>query len=130
MAMKINWDALGITTSMACAIHCAVLPLVLTSLPVFGINIIDNVSFEYMMIFLAFSIGSVALYHGYKKHHHNFLPLPIFALGVVFLLFKQAWHDLQYWFLIPAVSCIVYAHYLNYNLCRKANHCHKNDCSH
>jgi hypothetical protein len=130
MAMKINWDALGITTSMACAIHCAVLPLILTSLPVFGINIIDNVSFEYTMIFLAFAIGSVALYHGYKKHHHNFLPLPIFALGVVFLLFKQAWHDLQFWFLIPAVCCIVYAHYLNYSLCRKANHCHKNDCSH
>ena len=33
MRLKINWDALGIATSLACAIHCAVLPLLLTSLP-------------------------------------------------------------------------------------------------
>ncbi|MFK9892529.1 MerC domain-containing protein, partial [Escherichia coli] len=43
---KINWDALGVVTSVACAIHCAVLPLVLTSLPLFGVEIIDNLYFE------------------------------------------------------------------------------------
>ena len=43
---KINYDALGITASLACAIHCAVLPLLMTSLPVFGINIINNYFFE------------------------------------------------------------------------------------
>ncbi|HNE92671.1 MAG TPA: MerC domain-containing protein, partial [Chitinophagaceae bacterium] len=50
MAFKINWDALGISTSIACAIHCAVLPLVVTSLPLFGINIIHNLWFEFSMI--------------------------------------------------------------------------------
>ena len=43
---KINYDALGIATSLACAIHCAILPLVLTSLPVLGVNIIHNIPFE------------------------------------------------------------------------------------
>ena len=41
MKFKINWDAFGIAASVACAIHCAVLPLILSSLPLFGINIIE-----------------------------------------------------------------------------------------
>ena len=44
--LKINYDALGIAASVACAIHCAVLPLLMSSLPILGINIINNVFFE------------------------------------------------------------------------------------
>jgi len=91
--LKINWDALGITTSLACAIHCALLPLFLSSLPLFGINIIHNLSFELGMIFLAFCIGSYSLYHGYKKHHHSFRPLLLFTLGIALLVTKQIWHQ-------------------------------------
>jgi hypothetical protein len=68
---KINYDALGIAASVACAIHCAILPLLLSSLPLFGINIINNTSFEYIMIFIALCIGLYSLWHGYKKHHHS-----------------------------------------------------------
>ncbi len=130
MSFKINWDALGIATSVACAIHCAVLPLVLTSLPVLGVNIIENIAFEYFMILLAAVIGSQALYHGYKKHHHQAGPLILFALGIVLLLLKQLLHHLQLWFLVPAVFAIVWAHFRNFQLCRRANHCHAADCNH
>jgi len=130
MRSKINWDALGITTSLACAIHCAVLPLMLTSLPIFGINIIENVSFEYLMILLAFVVGLYALYHGYRKHHHNLVPLLVFSLGMVLLLLKQVFHAWQLWFLVPAVVAIVSAHYVNFRLCRSAGHCHSDDCNH
>ena len=121
MKLKINWDALGITTSVACAIHCALLPLFLTSLPLFGINIIENMTFEYGMIGLAFIVGSFALSHGYRKHHHKSLPLLLFALGIIFLLAKQYWHHLQYYFLPPAVFFIVLAHYLNHKLAKVCN---------
>lgn len=127
---KINWDALGITTSVACAVHCAVLPLMLTSLPVFGIDIIDNISFEYFMISMAFLIGCYALYHGYRKHHHNLLPVITFSTGILLLFAKQAWHSWQLWLLVPAVICICGSHYLNYHLCKKTNHCHGEDCNH
>jgi 4-amino-4-deoxy-L-arabinose transferase-like glycosyltransferase len=130
MGFKINWDAVGITTSLACAIHCAVLPLILTSLPLFGINIIENVSFEYFMIFLAMGIGTVALLHGYRKHHHRLLPWLIFLAGMALLFAKQYWHGQQYWLLFPAVATIITAHYLNYRFCKKANHCHTGDCDH
>lgn len=127
---KINYDALGITASLACAIHCAILPLVLTSLPVFGVNIINNYFFEYFMILLAFVVGIYALYHGYKKHHHKLLPVILFASGISLLLLKEMFHQFHLWLLLPAVLLIVTAHYINYRLCRKANHCHAADCNH
>ncbi len=130
MKFRINWDALGITASLACAIHCALLPLFLSSLPLFGINIIHNTAFEAGMIVLALCIGSYSLYHGYKKHHHSLLPLVIFSSGFIFLVVKQFFVHYETWLLIPAVTLIVSAHLLNYRNCRVHNHAHADDCNH
>ncbi|MEN9598125.1 MAG: hypothetical protein RL596_436 [Bacteroidota bacterium] len=130
MRYKINWDALGIATSVACAIHCALLPLFISSLPLFGVNIIDNLRFEYWMIALAFVVGVYALYHGYKKHHHSIWPISLFSIGMALLVAKVNWHQWQIQLLIPAVLAIVAAHYSNYRLCRKHDHGHTDDCDH
>jgi hypothetical protein len=130
MKWKINWDALGIGASLACAIHCALLPLFMASLPVFGANIIHNMAFEAGMIILSLLIGCYALYHGYKKHHHRFLPLILFIVGFTFLVLKQFFITYHIWLLIPAVIFIVTAHFLNYKFCRVHNHAHSDDCNH
>ncbi|MBK7098519.1 MAG: MerC domain-containing protein [Sphingobacteriales bacterium] len=129
MKFKINWDALGITASVACAIHCAILPLFLASLPLFGINIIENMAFEMGMIILAFVIGSYALWHGYKQHHHSKIPLILFTLGIISLVLKQVFLDYHLLLLIPAVVLIVSGHLLNYRQCRVHNHAHETDCN-
>lgn len=128
--MKINWDALGIGASLACAIHCALLPLFLSSLPLFGINIIENKFFEGAMIGLALCIGSYSLYHGYKKHHHSLVPLALFFAGFVFLVTKEFFIHYHAWLLIPAVLLIIAAHVLNYRNCRVHDHAHADDCDH
>jgi len=123
MEAKFNWDIIGIATSVACAIHCALLPLLMTSLPLFGINIIHNLAFEWGMIALAFSVGSYSLFHGYIKHHRSLVPVLMFSAGFVLLILKQFFHQVEYWFLTPAVILIIIAHYYNYRLC------HKSKCS-
>ena len=130
MKFKINWDAFGIAASVACAIHCAVLPLILSSLPLFGINIIENRGFEFLMIALAFVVGVYSLYHGRKKHHHSYYPMVLFAAGISLLFIKSLLHSHSLMLLLPAVSLVVIAHYLNYKLCRVHNHAHANDCDH
>jgi len=130
MKFKINWDAFGIATSVACAIHCAVLPLILSSLPLFGINIIENQGIELLMIGLAFVVGVYSLYHGQKKHHHSYTPLLIFALGMVLMVVKSISQSHALWLLIPAVTAVITAHFLNYTLCRVHNHAHADDCNH
>ena len=127
---KINYDALGIAAYIACAIHCAVLPLVMSSLPILGINIINNFWFEVFMILLAMGIGLHSLTHGFKKHHHRLLPIIVFIIGISLLLIKQVFHQYQIWFLVPAVILIVSAHFINYRQCRIADHCHTEDCKH
>ena len=129
MNFKINWDGLGIATSLACAIHCVVLPLVLTSLPLFGVNIIHNVFFEWAMIALAFVVGVYALIHGFKTHHRNPLPIFLFVAGFILLITKQFFLPVESYFLVPAVILIISAHYFNYRLCTKnkcsaAHHSH------
>ena len=130
MNLKINWDAWGIGASLACAIHCALLPLFLSSLPLFGVNIINNIGFEIGMVLLALCIGSYALYHGYKKHHHRQWPLILFFIGFIFLILKQFFIRVETWLLIPAVLFIISAHLLNFRFCRVHNHAHADDCNH
>jgi hypothetical protein len=112
-----NWDGLGIVTSLACAIHCAVLPLIVSSLPLFGINIIHNLFFEWGMIALAFVVGAYSLVHGFIKHHRSFLPITFFTFGFLLLITKQFFHEYENYLLIPAVILIIGAHYQNYRMC-------------
>lgn len=123
MNIKINWDALGIGTSIACAVHCAILPIMLSSLPILGINIIHNLFFEWGMIALAFAVGSYSLFHGYIKHHRSFSPVIIFSVGFIFLVLKQFFLQFEYVFLTIAVVLIISTHYYNYRLC------HQSKCS-
>ena len=120
MNIKFNWDALGIGTSVACAIHCAVLPVLVTTLPVFGINIIHNLFFEWGMITLAFVVGSYSLFHGFIKHHRSFTPILIFSAGFICLVLKQFFIEAQYTLLIIAVLLIITAHYYNYRICHRS----------
>lgn len=123
MNIKLNWDALGIATSIICAIHCALLPILLSTLPVFGINIIHNVFFEWGMIVLAFAVGSYSLFHGFVKHHRSYTPILIFSIGFIFLVLKQFFVAYEIPLLLVAVACIISAHYYNYRLC------HRSKCS-
>lgn len=114
--MRINWDVLGISASVACAIHCAILPIFISALPLFGWEILHNPWFEGGMIGLAFVIGTLTLYHGYKHHHRQWMPVMLFASGFVFLVAKEGFSEnssLHHLLLIPAVGLIIPAHFLN-----------------
>lgn len=82
------------------------------------------------MIGLAFLLGTYALYHGFKKHHHSWWPVVLFTTGILLLILKVNFHQLEWILLVPSVGFIVVAHYLNFKLCRKHDHAHSDDCSH
>ena len=127
---KINWDALGVGTSLACAIHCAILPLLVSTLPFFGVDFIQNKLFEYSMIAIAFLIGVFSLSHGYRKHHRQLYPILIFTVGFSFLLGKELIKGMEIPFLIIAVVLIITAHWANYKRSKKVEHAHADTCVH
>ena len=130
MFKKWNWDAIGIGASLACAIHCALLPLFFSSLPLLGINVLHNTSFELGMIVLSFVIGAYSLYHGYKKHHHSYKPIILFTLGIALMLSRLVFRNIEIILLFPAAFFIIIAHVNNHMRCRVHNHAHEDDCDH
>lgn len=130
MKLQINWNAIGISASLACAIHCALLPLFISTLPLFGVNILDNIYFEASMILIAFLIGGLTLLHGYRKHHHHLTPLFLFISGMFLLIFNHFFSATVIWLIIPSSILIISAYYLNWRYCRIAKHCHSSDCNH
>jgi hypothetical protein len=129
MKIKLNWDGLGIVTSVLCAIHCGLLPILLPTLSLFGVNVVHNSIFEWGMILIAFFVGAYSLYHGYTRHHHSFIPGFLFASGFVFLIAKQFFTGDELLLLCFAVTLIIYAHWRNFMLCRKST-CHSEHHSH
>ena len=132
MGFRINWQALGISASLICAIHCALMPLLVTSLPLFGVNLIENIWVEISLLVFAFVVGFYSLWHGYRKHHHRIVTLLIFTAGITLFVVHQ-FVEVPYYgitLILPGVFAVLTAHYLNYRLCRKANHCHTTDCNH
>jgi hypothetical protein len=120
MKIRINKDVLGIGASIACAIHCAILPLFLTSFSLLGVNIIHNLFFEYGMILFAFIVGLLALRHGFIRHHRSYVPFMLFSAGMLFLVAKQYWHSYELLLLPFAVILIVTAHICNLRIRNKA----------
>jgi hypothetical protein len=118
MKLKINSDALGIGASIACAVHCAILPLFLSSLSIFGVNIVHNFWFESGMILLAFIVGMLSLRHGFVRHHQSPIPFLLFAAGMLFLFAKQYWHIYELVLLPFAVILIISAHIFNFRYTR------------
>jgi MerC mercury resistance protein len=119
MKFTINADMLGMGASITCAIHCAVLPVFVSGLSIFGVNIIHNFWFESGMILLAFVIGIFSLRHGFLRHHRNSLPFLLFTGGMTFLLAKEFWQVFELILLPFALILIISAHYFNYRFTRK-----------
>ena len=122
--VKINYDRWGIITSIACAIHCAVLPILFSTLPFLGINIVESPVIEYSMIGVSLLLGIVAMRHGYKCHHKRILPVILYAAGFSFLILNQIFKEQFVLLFIPlAIILIIGAHGLNMYCCRITRKC-------
>jgi len=76
-------DHLGMVASIACAVHCAALPLVITALPLLGLEFLANLWIEVSMIVLSLIVGILSLRLSYPKHKKV---VPILVLIIGFLL--------------------------------------------
>ncbi|NUS38350.1 MAG: MerC domain-containing protein [Lysobacter sp.] len=61
-------DRLGATGSLLCAVHCALLPLLLAALPSLGIAAWLGKDFERGFVLFASALGLFTLSWGYRRH--------------------------------------------------------------
>lgn len=115
-------DQLGITASLACAIHCAILPFIITALPLLGLGFLAHSWIEVSMISLSLGIGVCSLTSTYPKHKRR---TPIIVLATGFALIAAGHYLLESLeaILIPLGGLTVaIAHYLNWKYTRNCTH--------
>lgn len=82
--VALHMDFVGFCSSVLCAIHCALTPILLSVLPLAGLQFLSNPVIEYSLIAVSIVIASLALLRGYSRHHKD--PLPLVVVGYGFLL--------------------------------------------
>jgi hypothetical protein len=61
-------DRIGATGSLVCALHCALLPLVIAALPSLGVAIWLGDGFERVFVVFATLLGLFSVVWGYRRH--------------------------------------------------------------
>lgn len=117
----LQWDFLGISISVLCAVHCVLLPLIFSSLSLMGATLLHNRWLEAAMIAGSFVTALLSFYKGCFAGHKSKAPLLLFIAGFGLLLLNQL-HEAYTFYLIPAAAVLmIWAHYSNYRRCRQ--HC-------
>ena len=125
MIAKINLDKVGIGASLLCAVHCVLLPILFTTLPLMGIELLENKNVELGFIVFSFAVGCLGLYTSYKKHHHKTLPLLLFVIGISCLLSSNylLGESMEAFGKITGASIIIMAHIINWRHCKSCKIC-------
>lgn len=79
-------DSAGLIASIACAIHCAAMPLVIGYLPMLGLSWLADPSFHRVMAFVCFGLALSAFIPGWRRHG-SLAPTLFGAVGVGLLSF-------------------------------------------
>jgi MerC mercury resistance protein len=116
---------LGMSASLACAVHCAVLPLLLAALPAIGLAWLDSAWVDWTMVALA-AVIALRAHRGGFRLHRSCLPSAVAVAGLlaivttICLLKGSASHHY-----VQASGAVVVAssHFLNRHLCRNCKAC-------
>jgi len=112
-------DRVAVWTSVACAIHCALTPLLLPLLP-YAVGGFVGEGTEHAFRGLALVLGVLSLGHSYRVVHRRWLPLGLFVGGMALLFaasFQTSAHPARELILVlVGASAIVAAHTINLGL--------------
>ena len=117
-------DALSMLISGLCMVHCVVLPLLVSTLPVMGIEVMENPWIELTTIVFALWVGGMAVIKGYRKYHRKSFIVWLFVAGMLVMASANAageGHEAT--MKTAGVLLVGIAHLLNYRLAKKCITC-------
>lgn len=109
-------DNVGMAASTLCAIHCALVPIFITVLPLIGLGFLANPWFEWGMIILAFIIGISSISSSYFRVHRRWLPLLLLSIGFIIIIASHVFvRGYLEAIIVPLGGfTIAIAHFINY----------------
>jgi len=113
-------DHAGMTASILCAVHCAIVPLLITLLPLAGLGFLANPLVEWSMIIFALFVGCFAIGSSYFRIHHQLLPVLVLIAGFLVIIAGHIW--VRGWreaIIVPIGGLLIAtAHFINYRYAR------------
>ena len=117
---NINPDTAGFFTSMLCAIHCSLVPVLISMGMLSTTTWLHNHLIDWVVIGFGIIIATYSLIGDYIKRHRNISPLFIAILGFIFLFVGMIEH--HGWMLLFSVLgglMVASSHLYNYRLGNK-----------
>lgn len=125
-------DRAGATASFLCAIHCAVMPLVVTLLPLLGLSFLASEPVEWALLAASATLGSSSLCLGFRKHRKRQVFM-VLGIALALLVAGRIFHERHFgiWgpvFMVLGGFTMMGAHLLNHRLCHSCAQCSSHEC--
>jgi len=128
MTAENRLDQMGAAASLACAAHCAAMPLLIGLLPLAGLGFLAEERAEWALAGLSIGVGSLRLIPSYARKHRQWRPLLLFAFGagliIAVRLLTEDGSRLEAPAMVIGALLIACAHVVNQRLCRSCAACH------
>jgi hypothetical protein len=121
-----HWDRAGMLVAAACAIHCALLPLLLAAVPVLGLGRLLDDRLEWGFVIVTALVGATAHLRAYMADHRHVAPGLVFAAGFSLVLCARLVleeHRLGPYAVGLGALLAATSHYANLRLCRCCREC-------
>ncbi len=117
-------DLAGMGLSVACAIHCLVTPILLSTLPLLGFEFLGHEGFESVMITGIAILAGFTFISGHRVHGRK-LHFIFGALGLAVFLFVRPFVDeaLEPYATLLGGSAFVVGHFLNWKWSKPCESC-------
>ena len=133
-------DKAGMIASLTCALHCMVMPLIVTLLPIFGLSMLATEEFEWLLLMISAVLGVISLCFGFKKHK-SLKAFSFLGIGLTLLVIGRLAHehvqniqilkvDIYLIFLVIGAILVAISHWANNRLCKTCRPCHDSGCTH
>ncbi len=128
LSSRLDW--IGASASMLCAIHCALLPLVITLLPMSGLAGESHLLVDLSLLVVSLTVAMLSLRNGYLKHHHRWGAIRLAIAGFLVLFVGIILHEEAYGRYVMALggTLVAVSHIWNARLCKHCRRC--NDHAH
>ena len=117
-------DRVGFAASALCAVHCALVPVVLALLPALGLEVGGWIDFDQAFVVFATLLGATTLTLGYRRHRvFRAWALLLPGLGLVWAASFTALHDhslVHAAVMVAGGSLLAAAHFVNLRLTHAA----------
>lgn len=125
-------DKAGATASFLCAVHCAVMPFVLTLLPLLGLGFLSSEPVEWALLAASATLGTSSLCLGFREHGKRRV-FAVLGLALSLLVAGRIVHEhhLGWWgpvLMVLGGFTMMSAHLINHRLCRSCRVCREHSC--